>query len=178
MQCARRSSRTNLAPQLEEFAADAFGAPGHVFHPHLANEGNGFGCDPGLRCLGLRLAAPDQAEQLAMPAEEGVGLDDKEGLSPEGRRSCQQKKPEAVSIAQLRAFNLAMQDDKLVPEQSVRGNELGLAAHGILNHAYEERARAGFEAVLDAVADLVGNAENLGSEAMENVEHAWMAPGI
>ena len=132
MQCARRSSRTNLAPQLEEFAADAFGAPGHVFHPHLANEGNGFGCDPGLRCLGLRLAAPDQAEQLAMPAEEGVGLDDKEGLSPEGRRSCQQKKPEAVSIAQFRAFDLAMEDDELVPEEGIFGDEMGSTANRIL----------------------------------------------
>ena len=81
-------------------------------------------------------------------------------------------------MAELRAFDLALQDDQLVPEQSVLGNELGLAAHGILNHADEERAHAGFEAVLDAVADLVDNAEDLGSEATDDIEHAWMAPGI
>ena len=113
-----------------------------------------------------------------MPAEEGVRLDDEKGLFPEGCRPGEEQEPDAVLIAELGAFDLALQDDQLVPEQSVLRNELGLAAHGILNHAYEERARAGFEAVLDAVADLVGNAENLGSEAMENVEHAWMAPGI
>lgn len=63
-------------------------------------------------------------------------------------------------------------------EESVLRNELGLAAHGILNHAYEERARVGFEAVLDAVANLEGSPESPGSEATDVIEYVWIAPGI
>ncbi len=67
-----------------------------------------------------------------MPAEEGVGLDNEEGLFPERRRSGQQKKPEAVPIAQFRAFDLAMEDDELVPEEGIFGDEMGSTANRIL----------------------------------------------
>lgn len=60
----------DLDPQLEEFAADAFGAPGDVLSAHLFDQGDGFGRDPGLRRLGFGLAAPGQAEQLSVPAKE------------------------------------------------------------------------------------------------------------
>ena len=73
-----------------------------------------------------------------MPAQEGVSLDDKEGLLPEWRRSGKKEEPDAVSIAQLRAFDLAMQDDQLLAEECVIRNELGFAGNGVLNHAYEE----------------------------------------
>jgi hypothetical protein len=56
-----------------------------------------------------------------MPAEEGVGLDNQEGLSPEGRRSGEEKEPDAVLIADLGAFDLALQDDQLLPQEGVLG---------------------------------------------------------
>ena len=43
----------------------------------------------------------------------------------------QEQEPESVPIAELRVFDLALQDDQLVPEEGVLGDELGLAAHGI-----------------------------------------------
>ena len=73
-----------------------------------------------------------------MPAEEGIGLDDEEGLLPEWRRSGKKEEPDAVPIAQLGVFDLALQDDQLLPQEGVLRNELGLAANGVLNHAYEE----------------------------------------
>ncbi len=75
-------------------------------------------------------------------------------------------------------FDLASEDDQLVPEEGIFGNELGLAAHGILNHADEERAGAGFEHLLDAFTHVVDDIEDVSSEAMESVEHAVIAPGI
>ncbi len=131
-QVALDGALADLDAQFEEFAADAFGAPSHVFHPHLANQGDGFGRDPGLRHLWFGAAAPDQAEQLAMPAEKSIRLDDEESLFPEGRGPGQEQEPESVPIAELRVFDLALQDDQLVPEEGVLGDELGLAAHGIL----------------------------------------------
>ncbi len=112
-----------------------------------------------------------------MPAEKGVGLDDEEGLLPEGRRSGEEKQPEAISVAELGAFDLALQDDQLLPQEGVLGDKLGLAAKGILNDPYEKGSGVGFEAALDVVAELVRNAaEDLRSKTMDDIEHALIAP--
>jgi hypothetical protein len=156
--------------------------PGHVFGAHSANQGDGFGRGSRLRRLGFGFVAPDQAEQLAVPAQQSVGLD-VEGLPPERRRPGEEQKLKAVPIAELRVFDLALHDDQLVPgggrsRHWRRDRRLGLAAHGILNHAYEERAGAGIEYLLDALTHVVDGVANVRSEAMENVEHAARAPGI
>ena len=59
----------------------------------------------------------------------------------------------------------------MVPQEGIFGNELGLAADRVLHHAYMERACAGFEAVPYTIADLGGEAEDLGSEATAESEH-------
>ncbi len=105
-----------------------------------------------------------------MPAEEGVRLDNEKRLSPEGRRPCKQKEPEPVTTAELRVFDLALEDDELVPQEGVLGDELGLAAHGIPGSSCEQRDGGGLEALLYAIADLVGDAEDLGSETTEDIE--------
>ena len=114
-----------------------------------------------------------------MPAEEGVGLDDGKGLFPERRRPCQEQEPESVTIADLGAFAMALQDDQLVPEKGILGDTVGLAADGILNRSCDEQVRAGFEAALDADANLLRiGLEYLRSETMDVIEHALMAPGV
>ena len=113
-----------------------------------------------------------------MPAEEGVGLNDEQGLPPEGRRSGQEQESESVPVAELRVFDLALEDDQLVPQEGVLGDELGLAADGIPGGSCKQRDGVGFEAVLYTIADLVGDAEDLESEATEDIEHAVKAPGI
>ena len=128
----------DLDAQLEEFAADAFGAPGHVFGAHLLDQGDGFGRDPGLRRLGFGLAAPDQAEQPAVPAEESIGLDDEKRLPPEGRRSRQEQEPESVPIAEAGVFDLALEDDQLLPQEGVLGDEMRFAANGILGDSRKQ----------------------------------------
>ncbi len=107
-----------------------------------------------------------------MPTEEGVGLDDEEGLLPEGRRPCEQKEPQSVPIAELRVFDLALEDDEPVPKEGVLGHELGLAAHGIPGSSCEQRDGGGLEALLYAIADLVGDAEDVGSDATDEIEQA------
>ena len=59
----------------------------------------------------------------------------------------------------MRAFDLALQDDQLVSAEGVLGDEMGLAANGILNHAYEERAGAGFECPLNALTHVMDDVE-------------------
>lgn len=177
-QVALDGALADLDAHLEEFAADAFGAPGAVRCSHLLDQGDGFGCDPCLRRLGLGLPPPDEAEQLTMPAEKGVGLDDEKGLSPERPCPGQEKEPQSVTIAELRAFGMALQDDQLVPQEGVLGDELGLAADGILGGSCKQRDGVGLEHLLDALTHVADGVENVRSEAMENVDHAVKASGI
>jgi len=128
-----------------------------------------------LRRLGLGLAAPDQTEQLAMPTEEGVRLNDENGLFPEGRRPCQQDQLEAVPVAPLRVLDLALQYDRLVPQEGVLG--AGAVAGGsALLRTVSLAAPASNETVsglsTDALPHMADGVENARSEAMENVEHA------
>ena len=170
-QIALDGALTDLDTQLEEFAADAFGAPGHVFRSHLFDQGDGFGRDPGLRRFGFGLAAPDQTEQLTMPAQQGVRLNDEKGLLPEGRRPGQEQEPESIPIAESGVFDLALKDDQLLSQEGVLGDELGLAADRILGGSCKQRDGVGLEAVPYSIADLVGDVEDLGSEATEDSEH-------
>ena len=113
-----------------------------------------------------------------MPAEECVGLDDEEGLSPEGRRSGQEKEPESIPVAELGAFGVALEDDQLVPQEGVLSNELGLAANGVLGGSCEQRDGVGFEHLLETLTHVVDGVENVRSEAIDDIEHALMAPRI
>ena len=92
-----------------------------------------------------------------MPAEEGIGLDDEEGLLPEGRRLGQENQSDAVPIAELRAFGVALQDDELLAEKGILGDEVGSAADHVPGGAGNQRVRAGSEPALDAVAELVAD---------------------
>ena len=92
-----------------------------------------------------------------MPAQEGVGLDDEECLSPKRPRPCQKNQPDSVLIAEPGAFDVALQDNQLLPEEGIFGDEVGFAANRIPSRPCNQRACAGFELLLDAVAGLVRN---------------------
>ena len=86
---------------------------------------------------------------------------------------------DVIATAELWAFDVALQDDQLLPEKGILGDNVGLAADGILNRSCDEQVRAGFEAALDAVANLLRiGLEYLRSETMDVIEHALMAPGV
>lgn len=178
-QVALDGAFADVDAQLTQFTTDTFGAPGHVLRFHLLDQSNGLRRDLGLRYLRFGLVSPDQSEQLAMPAEEGIGLDNEEGLSPEWCGSGQENQPDAVLIAELGAFDVALQDDQLLPEEGVFGDKVGFAANRIPSRPCNQRARAGFEAALDAVAELVRNGvEDLRSEKFGEVKHALVAPEV
>ena len=73
-----------------------------------------------------------------MPAQQGVRLNDEQRLLPEGRRPGQEQEPESVTIAELRVFDLALEDDQLLSQEGVLGDKLGLAANGILGDSRKQ----------------------------------------
>ena len=67
--------------QLEQLAADTLRAPGQVLNSHLSEQCNRARRDPGIRLL-LGLPSPDQPQQVTMPAQQGIRLDDMNGRFP------------------------------------------------------------------------------------------------
>jgi len=70
-------------PELEEFSADALGAPQAVLGAHAADEADDLGRearDAGRFPPGPPL--PEQVETLSVPAKKRVGLDEHEGIAP------------------------------------------------------------------------------------------------
>jgi hypothetical protein len=74
-----------------------------------------------------------------MPAQERIGLEDEEGflpsLDPAGE---EEDKPEAIGWCEAWLVNLAVEDDELLAEEGVLGNELGIAASAIEGRAEKD----------------------------------------
>ena len=77
----------NMNTDLAQFALNAFGSPGMVFTSHLLEQSND--CAIHFRAtgwtFGARFAAPDETEEVAVPAKQRYGLDDEEALPPVGQ---------------------------------------------------------------------------------------------
>ena len=92
--------------QLEQFAANALCAPQAVRTHHCFDEVDGFLGDTRLRLPFSRFASSVQAEQIPMPAEKRVRLDDVQRLLPVSAEVSQQDETKPVAIRQFRLFGL------------------------------------------------------------------------
>jgi hypothetical protein len=66
-----------------------------------------------------------------MPPQQGVGLDDEQGLSPGLQAAGQQHQKRAVGWRAARALDAPLQDEELLPEKRILEDECGLTAHQI-----------------------------------------------
>jgi hypothetical protein len=55
------------------------------------------------------------AEQIAMPTQQGVRLDNEEGLLPELGATGQKDQSEALAVGESGLFHLAVEHDELLP---------------------------------------------------------------
>ena len=76
----------------------------------------------------MRLAAPVKAKQFTMPAQEGVRLNDMNGLFPGSGKAGKKDEPDAIGIGNYRFLDLSIQEDQLLTEQGVFNNEVGAGA--------------------------------------------------
>src|ERR1035437_8476428 len=93
--------------------------PGHLFN-HLDGL---FRCPRSMRG-NLGFTVPEEAKPLPMPTEERVRLDDEEGLSPGTYFPGQQHEEHSVGAGQPWLLDAPTQDDELLPEKGVLGNQL------------------------------------------------------
>jgi hypothetical protein len=74
-----------------------------------------------------------------MPGQERIGMEDEEGSPPSPDPAGEEDEPEAVGWGERWLAALAMDEDKLLAEEGVLGNELGFAASEIEGRAKEDR---------------------------------------
>jgi len=115
--------------QLQGFPADTLGTPEAIGGGHLPDQGDRLGRDLGLarRRRGPRFPPPVPAEQLPVPAQEGGGLHDQQGLPPGPDAAGQERQQRAVGRGAAGALDAAPQHQELPPQQRVLGDQLGLA---------------------------------------------------
>ena len=66
-----------------------------------------------------------------MPAQEGIGLEDEEGFLPFADSAGEKDQQEAIDWREPWFVDLVVEDDELLAEEDVLGNELGVAASDI-----------------------------------------------
>ncbi len=76
----------------------------------------------------MRFGFPEKAKPVAVPTKEGVGSEDEEYFFPVLDATSKKDKPEAIGVRNGRLFDLAVEDNQLLPEQSIFGDEVGSTA--------------------------------------------------
>lgn len=78
-----------------------------------------------------RFEFPEEAKSLTMPTEEGVGLEDEGRLFSVLDAAGEEDEPEAVGWRNGGLSDLAVQDDQLLAEESIFGDEVRFTAREV-----------------------------------------------
>jgi len=118
---------------LEQLPPDALGTPQPIRGGQLPDQRDRLGRNLGAACLlyRSRLLPPVPTEQIAMPAQERVGLDDQQGLLPGPDATSEQHQERPIGRGAARALGAAPQDEELLAQQRVLGDEGGPTAHEV-----------------------------------------------
>lgn len=93
--------------QLEEFSADALSSPEPIVGRHVLDQDDCLRREPRLVRSRPRFALPEQAEELTMPAKDGLRLDKEEGLFPCSDHPGQKYQEEPIHLPVCRSFDLS-----------------------------------------------------------------------
>ena len=117
--------------ELEQLAVDPWRAPAYVGLGHLENERLDSGRDVVLSGgTGTRLPAPEKAESSAVPADDGVWLDDDQHIRP-ARPQAGESEPEGpVNPSQAWASGGAPEVGELLAKSEVFECEVSSGAKG------------------------------------------------
>lgn len=110
-----------------EFRANARGAPGRVLAGHATDPGNDDTVDTRPTAAATRPPAPEQFEPAAMPADHGLGFDDRQGRGPLGPRLDQPGPEQAVAHGQPRPCVEPAQGGELLAQGKVLQDQVRAA---------------------------------------------------
>ena len=116
----------------EQFAADPFGAPQPVGSGHGLDQVDELHAQPPPCPPPPGRMVPEEGEQVAMPAEEGVGLDHLEGIAPRGVQPGQEHQDKPVlSVEAWARWRRASEYEDLLAEERVLGDKRRAGPDGV-----------------------------------------------
>ena len=142
----------------EQFAADPFGAPQPVGRGHGLDQVDELHAQPPPCPPPPGRMVPEEGEQVAMPAEEGVGLDHREGIAPRGVQPGQEHQDKPVlSVETWARWRRASEYEDLLAEERVLGDKRRAGPDGVdADRAHQRCPSAdGPQHVLDGPATFV-----------------------
>jgi hypothetical protein len=116
----------NANTDLAQFALNAFGSSSMVISGHLLEHGN----DCGIQfratgwTFGACFAAPDEMEEVTMPAENSFRLDDEEGLLPVGEVAGEEDRQSSFAPRQPGRYSLPLENEELLAKKGVLTEQL------------------------------------------------------
>lgn len=131
---------------------------------HLPNQPDGLVREPRLARSGFRCVLPEHTEELTMPTQKRLRLDDKECLFPGQNHSSEKYQEHSICFPVHWSIDLSTQDDQLVAQQRVFRQQFGFASGQICKrfghkggrrwfdptpHTFLERMQAKTDALLD-----------------------------
>ena len=124
--------------QFQELAADPLRAPEHIVLGHGLDKRD----DLGRESLGLAprsgLPPPDDLEQVPMPAQQRLGTDHMQCVAPAASQPGQEEQQQTVVAVQPSSLDTTPQQDILLTEQGVLGNELRARAGEDTGRGYDQ----------------------------------------
>jgi hypothetical protein len=112
--------------KFEQFPMNPFRTPKQVFLGHLLNQSNRITGQPGTTATVTGFEFPEEPKALPMPAQQRFGFWDQESFFPVLDATGQENEPTAIRLCEMWRFDLALEDDELLTEQGVFGDEVDL----------------------------------------------------
>ena len=147
----RLGQACDLDSEFHEFATDAFRAPQGILPGHLLDQSDGFGGYPGAPNPVAGLELREQPEALAIPAQEGIGLEDEERFLPTVGPAGEEDDPEAIGLGEAWFLDQVLEEDQLLAEESILGDELGLGAGDIARYGENDGNAGGLGQVAESL---------------------------
>jgi hypothetical protein len=138
------SAFTHPNIQLEELAPNALSSPEAVVCCHLLHQSDRLGRESRLAHMRLRYALPLLTEELTRPSQKRLWLDKEECLFPGSDHPSQKHQQKPISFLVDRSFDVATQDDQLLPQQRVFGQQFGFSSGHIGECSEQKRGRSWF----------------------------------
>src|SRR5450631_2019265 len=114
-------ARGDLVAELGQFGGDDLLTPGGIVAPHSPDECAEICIDRGTTWRTTGAPAPEQAPRGAVPADNGVGFHEQDGVpqAPEAAGQCTEEPP--IEVAPPRSCDLSAADDQLLAKDQVLG---------------------------------------------------------
>jgi hypothetical protein len=138
---------------------------------HLLNQRDSFRVQFGTPTAITRFEFPEQSKTLAMPAQERVGFEDEEHISPILHATGEKDEPEAIGLRQRGLLDFTAKDDELLTEQRIFGDEIGFSACQVGGHAENYRMAGRLGKMQEGRFQERDESDNRLSEQMKEGEH-------